>query len=87
VTMSTLSSTNSSASLIIEVSNPLPPPYKFDVGLSARIFLFCIARSPIVVSEHSLRRVQVRREVHDMGWPDLLVSDVMVMMAADECRG
>jgi hypothetical protein len=23
----------------------------------------------------------------DMGWPDLLVSDVMVMMAADDCRG
>jgi hypothetical protein len=23
----------------------------------------------------------------DMGWPDLLVSDAMVMMAADDCRG
>jgi hypothetical protein len=23
----------------------------------------------------------------DMGWPDLLVSDTMVMMAADDCRG
>jgi hypothetical protein len=22
----------------------------------------------------------------DMGWPDLLVSDAMVMMAADDCR-
>jgi hypothetical protein len=22
-----------------------------------------------------------------MGWPDLLVSDAMVMMAADDCRG
>jgi hypothetical protein len=23
----------------------------------------------------------------DMGWPDLLVSDAMVMMAADDCQG
>jgi hypothetical protein len=23
----------------------------------------------------------------DKGWPDLLVSDAMVMMAADDCRG
>jgi hypothetical protein len=23
----------------------------------------------------------------DMGWPDLLMSDAMVMMAADDCRG
>jgi hypothetical protein len=25
--------------------------------------------------------------IHDMGWPDLLVSDAMVMMAVDDCRG
>jgi hypothetical protein len=25
--------------------------------------------------------------VVDMGWPDLLVSDAMVMMATDDCRG
>jgi hypothetical protein len=26
-------------------------------------------------------------KLHDMGWPDLLVSDAMVMMAVDDCRG
>jgi hypothetical protein len=30
---------------------------------------------------------RIAKAVHDMGWPDLLVSDVMVMMAADDCRG
>jgi hypothetical protein len=23
----------------------------------------------------------------DMGWPDLLVSDAMMMLVADDCRG
>jgi hypothetical protein len=29
----------------------------------------------------------VHQAQHDMGWPDLLVSDAMVMMATDDCRG
>jgi hypothetical protein len=27
------------------------------------------------------------RTCNDMGWPDLLVSDAMMMMAADDCQG
>jgi hypothetical protein len=30
---------------------------------------------------------EIREAKDDMGWPDLLVSDVMVMIAADDCRG
>jgi hypothetical protein len=44
MTLSTLSSINYSASLINEVCDPLPPSCKLDLGLSARNFLFCVAR-------------------------------------------
>jgi hypothetical protein len=33
------------------------------------------------------RRTEARPTDHDMEWPDLLVTDAMVMMAADDCRG
>jgi hypothetical protein len=38
MTTSTSSSTNTSSSWINEVRDPLPPPYKLDLGLSPTIF-------------------------------------------------
>jgi hypothetical protein len=37
--------------------------------------------------DHSNRFGMVSHKLPDMGWLDLLVSDAMVMMAADDCRG
>jgi hypothetical protein len=50
----------------------LPPLCKLDLGLSARFFLFCIVRSPTVVTKSSFRRLQVRLEVK-CNWYDDLV--------------
>jgi hypothetical protein len=39
----------------------------------------------LLQGDHS--KASIFKVFSDMGWPDLLVSDAMVMMAADDCRG
>jgi hypothetical protein len=45
----------------------------------------CLHRRMII--EKRTRRAIKSREASDMGWPDLLVSDAMVMMTADDYWG
>jgi hypothetical protein len=40
-----------------------------------------------VVKDRDIRIIIDGGSCNDVGWPDLLVSNVMVMMAADDCRG
>jgi hypothetical protein len=42
--------------------------------------------TPLMSHCIAVRRLWLLLWTFDMGWPDLLVSDVMVMMAADDCR-
>jgi hypothetical protein len=60
------------------------------LALESSIFMFVVKRWLSLASMWSSSRRSVALMspiLDDMGWPDLLVSDAMVMMAADDCRG